>query len=55
MQYIIAIALAAVGFFIGYLVRQQRAKSKIATAESKAEKILNEAKAKQTEILLKAQ
>lgn len=55
MQYIIAIALAAVGFFIGYLVRQQRAKSKIATAESRAEKILNEAKAKQTEILLKAQ
>lgn len=55
MQYIIAIALAAVGFFVGYLVRQQRAKSKIATAESKAEKILSEAKTKQTELLMKAQ
>ena len=55
MEYIIGIVLAAVGFFIGYIVRQKTAKGNIASAEAKAEKILTEAKTKQTEILLHAQ
>jgi len=55
MQYVIGIVLAAIGFFIGYIVRQKTAKANIASAEVKAEKILSEAKAKQTELLMKAQ
>jgi ribonuclease Y len=55
MEYIIGIVLAAVGFFIGYIVRQKTAKANIASAEGRAEKILSEAKAKQTELLMKAQ
>lgn len=47
--------MLAVGFFVGYWLRKQRAKSGIGEAEKKAEKILSEAKTKQTEILLKAQ
>lgn len=55
MTYIIGGLLAVVGFFIGYLLRQKLAKGNIASAEAKAEKIINEAKTKQTELLLKAQ
>lgn len=55
MEYIIGVIALAVGFFIGYWLRKQRAKSGIGEAEKKAEKILSEAKTKQTEILLNAQ
>jgi len=55
MEYIIGGILAAVGFFIGYWARQKKAKSKISNIENKAEKIITEAKAKQSEILLAAQ
>lgn len=48
-------ALALVGFFAGYFIHKARQQAKIANAESNAEKILTEAKAKQTEILLQAQ
>lgn len=55
MEYLIVIVLAAVGFFVGYWLRNKRAGNKIKTAEGKAEKILSEAKAKQAEILLHAE
>lgn len=55
MEFLLSIAMAIVGFFVGYIAREQRAKSKTATAEAKAEKLIAEAKGKQTEILLKAQ
>jgi ribonuclease Y len=55
MTYIIWGLLAVVGFFVGYFLRQKLAKGNIASAEAKAEKIINDAKTKQTELLLKAQ
>jgi len=42
------------GIGVGYLVRQMIASKKIGTAESRAEKILEEAKQKHTEMLLEA-
>ncbi|MEA3398810.1 MAG: ribonuclease Y [Patescibacteria group bacterium] len=56
MEYILyAILAAAGGFFIGYWLRKKRASAKIQSAETKAEKIISDVKAKQSEILLKAQ
>ena len=56
LLYIIGgIALAVVGFFVGYFLHKTRQQSKIANAETNAEKIITDAKAKQTEILLHAQ
>ena len=55
MKYFVLAILAAVGFFIGYLIRDRKAGRKIKTAESKAEKLLQEAKVKQAELLLKAE
>ncbi len=55
MEYIIYGILAAGGFFIGYWVRKKRALIQVDSAESKAQKILSETKAKQKEILLQAQ
>lgn len=55
MNIIIYLVLAVGGFFIGYWLRKQRAASKVKTAELKAEKILTEAKTKQSELLLEAQ
>ncbi len=55
MDYIIYIILVVGGFFIGYFTRKQRASSKIKKAEERAEKIISEAKNKQSELLLKAQ
>ena len=51
----IGIAAAVVGFVGGYWVNKWRISSQKKKAESKAEKILNEAKEKQRDILLKAQ
>ena len=45
----------SVFIFVGYLVRKQSASSKAKSAENKAEKIITEAKTKQSELLLKAQ
>lgn len=55
MEFIIAGILAVVGFFVGFFIHKFRSQSKINNAEGNAEKIIAEAKAKQTEILLSAQ
>ncbi|MBU0637164.1 ribonuclease Y [Patescibacteria group bacterium] len=43
------------GVFIGYWVRKQKGLAEVLSAESRAEKILTEAKTKQKELLLEAQ
>lgn len=55
MKYFILVVLAVVGFFIGYWLRNKRASTKIKKAESKADKLISEAKTKQAEILLAAE
>lgn len=55
MEYIIYVVLAAGVFFLGYLVRWKMVSSQIESAEKRAEKIVNEAKAKEKDILIKAQ
>jgi len=55
MEYIIYVVLAVGGFFIGWWVRKQRALTQVSSAETKAQKILAETKAKQKELLLQAQ
>jgi ribonucrease Y len=55
MEYIIAVIVAVGGFFIGYLFFQKQSKGKIEGATGKAEKIINEARSKEKELLLKAQ
>jgi len=55
MQYIVYIVLLVGGFFIGYWARKKKISIYDKKAESRAEKIIGEAKAKQKETLLKAQ
>ncbi|MDA3839610.1 MAG: ribonuclease Y [Patescibacteria group bacterium] len=55
MEYIIYSVVLAGGFFIGYFVRKQSVSTKVKSAEEKAERLLSEAKSKQTELLLNAQ
>ncbi len=55
IQVVIFIVLAVGGFFIGYWFRQKKISAANKKAESRAEKILNEAKSKQKEIVFKAQ
>lgn len=55
MEYIIYGILAVGGFFVGWWVRKQRALAQASSAEAKAQKILNETKTKQKELLLEAQ
>lgn len=56
MYYAIIGVLALIGgFFIGYYIRKKRALSEVSSAEARAEKILNDAKAKQKELMLAAQ
>jgi len=56
MYYAIIGVLAVIGgFFIGYYIRKKRALSEVTSAEARAEKILNDAKAKQKELMLAAQ
>jgi ribonuclease Y len=45
----------AIGFVTGYWVRKKRVSSQVKKAESRAERIVNEAKTKQRDILLRAQ
>lgn len=52
---IIGILSIAGGFFVGYFTRKSRGLAKISNAESRAEKILSETKAKQKELILEAQ
>lgn len=55
IEYIIYGILAVGGFFVGWWVRKQRALAQVASAETKAKKILTDTKAKQKELLLQAQ
>ncbi|MFA4942346.1 MAG: ribonuclease Y [Patescibacteria group bacterium] len=55
MQYALYIVILAAGFTAGYFVYRKRSALKIGTAEGKAEKILNDAKAKYKKTELDAQ
>lgn len=55
MEYIIALIVAVIGFFIGIWFQQKKASKQASTAQNKAEKILGDAKTKEKELLLKAQ
>ena len=55
MEYLLAVVLAIVGFFVGYWVRKQHAISQVNSAEANAEKILADTKTKENELLLAAQ
>jgi ribonuclease Y len=52
-NFILVIAILAVGAFLGYLIRSEIAKRKSHGAEAKAEKILNDAKTRAQEFLIK--
>ena len=51
---LVGIGSLAVGAVLGYLARQSIAKNQLGTAESRIEKLLNDTRAKEQEILLKA-
>ena len=55
MEYILYAVFLVGGFFIGFWLRKQHISTKLKTAQAKADKILNETKSKQSELLLKAQ
>jgi len=55
MEYIIYGVLAVASFFVGWWARKQRALAQASSAEAKAQKILNETKTKQKELMLEAQ
>lgn len=55
MEFILGGILAVVGFFVGFFLHKFRTQAKVNNAEINAEKIIADAKAKQTEILLGAQ
>jgi ribonucrease Y len=55
IQYLIYAVLLAGVFLLGYWVRKKRVALQAGQAESKAEKIIHEAKTKEKELLLKAQ
>ena len=51
---LVGLGSLAVGAILGYLARQSIAKNQLGTAESRIEKLLNDSRAKEQEILLKA-
>ena len=55
VKYVVYVFLAAGGFFVGYFAYQFLVKSKTNQAAQRAEKIINEAKIKEKDLLLKAQ
>ena len=55
LNYVLYLVLAIGGFFAGYIFFKKSADSKINSASEKADKIINEAKMKEKEVLLKAQ
>ncbi|MEK7557652.1 MAG: ribonuclease Y [Patescibacteria group bacterium] len=55
MEYIIYVILVVISGGTGYWIRKQRALKEVASSENKAEKIIQEAKIKQRELLLEAQ
>ena len=55
MEYVLYVVFLAGGFFIGFYLYRKSAGQKLSSAESKAEKIVSEAKLKEKDLLLKAQ
>ena len=55
LSYFLYVILAAGGFFIGFVFYKKSAGSKISGATERAEKIINEAKIKEKDLLFKAQ
>ncbi len=55
LNYVLYAVLTVGGFFVGYLFYKNSASSKISNAAEKAEKLINEAKLKEKDLLLKAQ
>jgi len=55
LSYVLYVVLAVGGFFIGYVFYQKAAGAKINSAAERADKLMNEAKAKEKDLLLKAQ
>lgn len=55
MVYIASAIMAVIGFFVGLFAYRVRVRTKVGSAEARAEKIIAEAKAKQSEALLHAQ
>jgi len=55
LNYVSYVVLITGGFFIGYLFYKKSANSKISNATDKADRLINEAKAKEKDLLLKAQ
>ena len=55
LNYALYLVLAIGGFFIGYLFYKKSADTKINSAKERADKIVNEARMKEKELLLKAQ
>ncbi|MFH1232701.1 MAG: ribonuclease Y [Patescibacteria group bacterium] len=55
MEYVIYVILVVISGCTGYWLRKQRALKEVASSENKAEKIIQEAKTKQRELLLEAQ
>ncbi len=55
LNYVLYVVMIAGGFFIGYLFYKKSANSKINNAAEKADKLINEAKIKEKDLLLKAQ
>ncbi len=55
MEYVIAVIIAVGGFFVGVWFHQKKTSRQTENAQNKAEKILNDAKSKEKDLLLKAQ
>ena len=55
LNYVLYVVLAAGGFFIGFVAYKKSAGKKISSASERAEKLINEAKIKEKDLLLKAQ
>ncbi|MFA5109197.1 MAG: ribonuclease Y [Patescibacteria group bacterium] len=55
LSYVLYVVLAAGGFFIGFFFYKKSAAVKISSAAERAEKIINEAKIREKDLLLKAQ
>jgi len=55
LNYVLYVVFIAGGFFIGYLFYKKSANTKISNAAERADKLINEAKTKEKDLLLKAQ
>ncbi len=55
LNYVLYVVFIAGGFLVGYLFYKKSANSKISNAADKADKLINEAKTKEKDLLLKAQ